>query len=369
MLCDLIPRKDEFPPAELASAKVIDEPPPFGEAVPASVEEMRRMFYEKRSFSFDAEPTEDPYEPERFLLLNRYYMQGFPEEGGLTKALLISTGAVAPDGFLTRGGALFTDGCENPNANCHCRLWPGFDKGEGLAMDGKEFRGDLLSLYEFMMNFIERNTRNALLKKDGGHSRIPSYPKRAIEEALWNAIAHRDYLIDGGQIDVDVFADRIEICSPGSFLPGNVGEDVDLTMIPSRRRNNVICDTLALVNKMQRNGSGFRKIAAEYKASPSSKRPRLHILPTSVLITLYDIGDDAPLEAPFGAMSPKEREYAMRILSAAKKPKSSSELLALTDYKSKNSLMHNLIKPLLEAGLLGCTEKSPQNPRNKFMAK
>ena len=55
-------------------------------------------------------------------------------------------------------------------------------------------------------------------------------------------------------------------------------------------------------------------------------------------------------------MSPKEREYAMRILSAAKKPKSSSELLALTDYKSKNSLMHNLIKPLLEAGLLECTE-------------
>lgn len=338
-----------------------------GLTVPASIEEIKWMFYEQRSFSFDSEPTEKRYSMEDFSALSKYYADEFPEEGVLTNSILVSVGAVTPEGLLTRGGELFTDDCSNKNANCHCRVWSGKDKGDDLAIDDKEFQGNLLSLYSFMMDFIQRHTKNGLLKVDGGHKRLPSYPKRALEEALWNAIAHRDYLIDGGQIDVDVFQDRIEICSPGSFLPGNIGENTDLAMIPSRRRNNVICDTLALVNKMQRNGSGFRKIVAEYKDSRRDKQPKLYILPTSVLITLYDIqldGNENPI-LPF--MTKKEAGFAEAILEACSvEPKSSSELLAYTDYKSRNSLMSNIIKPLLEARLLECTESTIFSKNNKF---
>ena len=51
---------------------------------------------------------------------------------------------------------------------------------------------------------------------NGGRSEIRSYPKEAIREVLVNAIAHRDYAIIGTQIDVDIYADRIEVVSPGS---------------------------------------------------------------------------------------------------------------------------------------------------------
>lgn len=341
-----------------------------GLTVPASVEEIKWMFYEQRSFSFDSEPTRKEYSPSDFAMLSAYYEEEFPEEGGLTKSILISIGAITPEGHLTRGGELFTDKCSNPNANCHCRLWPGKDKGDDFAVDDKEFQGNLLSLYDFMMNFIQRHTSNGLLKIDGGHKRLPAYPKRALEEALWNAIAHRDYLIDGGQIDIDIFKDRIEICSPGSFLPGNIGEDTNLAMIPSRRRNNVICDILALVNKMQRNGSGFRKIVAEYKDERQSKKPKLFILPTSVLITLYDIQIDRAQNLLLPEMSKKELKFAEQILDAcSKEPKSSSELLSYTDYKSKNSLMNNIIKPLIKAGLLENTEPNMQSRNNKFVKK
>lgn len=341
-----------------------------GLTVPATIEEIKWMFYQQRSFSFDSEPTELKYDLRYFSELSRYYEDEFQEESGLTKSILISVGAITPEGYLTRGGELFIDDCSNKNANCHCRMWPGMDKGDDLALDDKEFQGNVLALYNFMMDFIQRNTKNGLLKIDGGHKRLPSYPKRALEEALWNAIAHRDYLIDGGQIDVDIFQDRIEICSPGSFLPGNIGEDTDLAMIPSRRRNNVICDILALVNKMQRNGSGFRKIVAEYKEVAKSKKPRLHILPSSVMITLYDIQMDETKNILLAPMTKKEQDFTDRILEAcSKEAKSSAELLSYTDYKSKNSLMNNIIKPLIEAGLLECTESNIRNKNNKFKKK
>ena len=49
---------------------------------------------------------------------------------------------------------------------------------------------------------------------------IDAYPQRALFEGIVNAIAHRDYFLDGTQIQVDMFKDRLEISSPGRFLQG-----------------------------------------------------------------------------------------------------------------------------------------------------
>ena len=66
-------------------------------------------------------------------------------------------------------------------------------------------------------------------------------------------------------------------------------------------------------------------------------------------------------------MTKKEQDFTDRILEAcSKEAKSSAELLSYTDYKSKNSLMNNIIKPLIEAGLLECTESNIRNKNNKF---
>lgn len=50
-----------------------------------------------------------------------------------------------------------------------------------------------------------------------GRVDIDSYPDRAVLEGVINAIAHRDYFIDGSQIQIDMFKDRLEISSPGGF--------------------------------------------------------------------------------------------------------------------------------------------------------
>ena len=45
-----------------------------------------------------------------------------------------------------------------------------------------------------------------------------SYPEDACREAFVNAIAHRDYSIEGRSIEVLVFNDRLEIRNPGRLL-------------------------------------------------------------------------------------------------------------------------------------------------------
>ncbi len=44
---------------------------------------------------------------------------------------------------------------------------------------------------------------------------IPSFPIEVIREAIINAIAHRDYTIDGAKVQLEIFPERIVIKSPG----------------------------------------------------------------------------------------------------------------------------------------------------------
>jgi ATP-dependent DNA helicase RecG len=47
------------------------------------------------------------------------------------------------------------------------------------------------------------------------------YPPEAVREAVMNAICHRDYSIEGQRVEIRLFADRMEIVSPGG-LPGHI---------------------------------------------------------------------------------------------------------------------------------------------------
>lgn len=83
------------------------------------------------------------------------------------------------------------------------------------------------------------------------------FPPGAVREALVNAVAHRDYSVRGEGIRVLLFADRLEVYSPGR-LPGHV----TLENIVAERysRNECLVQVLADLGLIERLGYGIDRM-------------------------------------------------------------------------------------------------------------
>lgn len=85
-------------------------------------------------------------------------------------------------------------------------------------------QGDVVEggVIEQALDFVRRNTKVEARVDDGGRRQERwDYPLEAVREAVVNAIAHRDYTITVTDIELSVYADRLEVISPGR-LPNTV---------------------------------------------------------------------------------------------------------------------------------------------------
>jgi predicted HTH transcriptional regulator len=78
--------------------------------------------------------------------------------------------------------------------------------------------------------------------------------KEVIQEAIVNAVAHRDYSSDAG-VQVSVFSDRIEIANPGNLPPDLTFEDLRIKH-NSRPRNRRIARPLYFTHYIETIGNG-----------------------------------------------------------------------------------------------------------------
>lgn len=87
----------------------------------------------------------------------------------------------------------------------------------------------------------------------------PDYPLEALREAIVNAVAHRDYSLQGEAIRISYYPDRIEIHNPGLLMPGISLEELKEGRARSKPRNLVITTVLrdSPGAYMERVGSGI----------------------------------------------------------------------------------------------------------------
>ena len=134
----------------------------------------------------------------------------------------ISFGLEADNGYLTRAGSLLADQYIVYNSRVFCTRWNGLEKGSIFddALDDKELEGSLIYLLQSGIDFVKNNSKVRFTK--AGMERIdkPDYAERAVVESLVNSLIHRDYIIMGAEIHIDMYDNRLEITSPGGMYKG-----------------------------------------------------------------------------------------------------------------------------------------------------
>ena len=120
----------------------------------------------------------------------------------------------------------------------------GVSEGEdlrGYQLDAKDVTGPLDVQVADACRFVLRNMRVAASKTLGRRD-LPQYDLTAVFEALVNAVAHRDYSMYGSKIRLRVFANRLEIYSPGALA-----NTMTVDSLPFRQanRNETVASLLA----------------------------------------------------------------------------------------------------------------------------
>ncbi|MDO4982873.1 MAG: ATP-binding protein [Eubacteriales bacterium] len=107
-------------------------------------------------------------------------------------------------------------------------------------------------------------------------------PEAAFREAVANALVHRTWDVNA-HINIAMFADRIEITSPGG-LPDGLSEEDYLSGGISILRNPIIGSIFYRLHMIENFGTGIRRINETYRES--EKKPIYQITDNSIKITL-----------------------------------------------------------------------------------
>ena len=319
-----------------------------GNSTPATPEDIISL--SKRKYGVDNETSEILYEEsgwKEYLDLCREYREASTVP---TIKELQNEEIISKDGYAKSGFIMFGDNYTGDDSLICCRLWKGKDK-TGTVLDSGRYKGSLAKVFQNALNFIERNTKNGWRKTEaGGREEVRAYPKEAIREALVNAIAHRDYSIAGTQIDVDVYSDRIDIVSPGSWLLPKSYEQYPVGSIPSIRRNSIIAACLDIANLMERGGTGFQTMIESYSDSAEHLQPVVLVYPGFLDLRLFD----RLYEESETYILHEDLSEAQEILELLRTegPKRIKELQAVTNYKSRSQFLSEVINPLIAEGII-----------------
>ena len=235
------------------------------QSVKATATELKRLVLRGKNTSYDSQNSTYKADDYSFSKLKERYKKW--TGNSLDEKDLLSFGLVNEQGYLTNAGALLADDSPVLYSRIFCTRWNGLNKSGGTvdAFDDAEYSGSIISLIENGEAFIKRNNKVIWRKTNNSREEMPEYVERSYHEALVNALAHRDYLVNGSEVHIDIYDDRLEIYSPGGMPDGSLIQERDPLMVPSTRRNPVLADVLNRLCYMERKGSGFGKIISGYE--------------------------------------------------------------------------------------------------------
>ncbi|PHV10230.1 RNA-binding domain-containing protein [Chitinimonas sp. BJB300] len=187
----------------------------------------------------------------------RFLRGDLPEQTQLKKLYLIGDDESGTTRLTVSGVLLLTPRPADflSSAYVQCVAYFGTERNAEYQVDAQDCDGPVDEQLRLAFNFVKRNMRVEAVKRPGRID-IPQYDLAAVFEAIVNAVAHRDYSMHGARIRLHLFADRLELSTPGG-LP-----------------NSLTVDSME-ANSITRNETLVNLLSRYYPADPVSKRQNL----------------------------------------------------------------------------------------------
>ena len=174
-------------------------------------------------------------------------------------------------------------------------FYNGEEKDANYQIDAKDFKGPLDQQIVDAFKFVQRYNQVSARKKIGRVER-PQYSMRAVFEAVVNAVVHRDYSKTGSKIRLFMFADRIELYSPGALANTLTVENLPYNQAT---RNELLARLLSEITLdddmnrqvvrrhfLERRGEGVRIILDESERL-SGKAPVYELFGEELRLTIF----------------------------------------------------------------------------------
>lgn len=229
-------------------------------------------------------------------------------------------------------------------------------------LDNERIEGDIPQILERSLQFVRRNIKSKTIinEETGKREDKTEYPMTAVREAILNALVHRDYSIhtEGMPIQIQLFADRMEIRSPGGIY-GRITVD-QLGKVQPDTRNPVLASALETLQITENRYSGIPIIEKElsrFGLPPA----RLEDRRGTFVVTFYKkTGEEVQRKNV-------EDKRQQELLNFCSEPRSRAEIAKFLGVKTVGYVMQHYVKPMVEAGLLSMTiPEQPQSHKQKY---
>lgn len=223
--------------------------------------ELRRLFLdEDYSYPWDRELSDYTIDDVDDSSLREYYKEavawGRLSLSSYDKEAVLAAVEGMKNGKLFNGTyAMFG---ENANIGLNLAVYATDSKITFLDLDIR--KGNIYRMQKEAIQYISKNIRwRAEIKEK--RTDIPEIPMEAIREAVMNAFAHSMY-VPTPEIDINIYPSSVTISNPGTFPENLTPMDYVNKKISSLKRNPLLLDLLFRCHGMEKNGTGFKRIAA-----------------------------------------------------------------------------------------------------------
>ena len=186
------------------------------------------------------------------------------EAQGVSRAQLLENMNLAKNGQLNICGTLLF--ATRPQVRCPVFIvkavaFPGVDIEDEHYIDSQDINGKLSDVFQKTLGFVRANIHHVQNEQGFNSLGEPEIPRIVLQEMIANALIHRDYFVSA-PVKALVFADRIEIASPG-HLPNSLTVE-NIKLGNSHVRNPILASFAPKVLPYRGLGSGIRRAIRAY---------------------------------------------------------------------------------------------------------